>query len=179
MERRRLYVLDANVFIQARRRYYAFDICPGFWDSLLAYHDQGNVLSIDRIEGELRSFEGGDEIIDWMENAIPPSFFVSTGEPDTIASYSQIIDWVNEQPRIFQAAKDDFARGADGWLIAYAHAKDSIVVTHESARRPNAQNKVLIPNVCHAFGIGCVNTFEMLRALGVSFICDDDDPVPF
>ena len=30
------FVLDANVFIQAKRRFYAFDFCPGYWDMLLA-----------------------------------------------------------------------------------------------------------------------------------------------
>ncbi len=25
------YLLDANVFIEAKNLYYAFDICPGFW----------------------------------------------------------------------------------------------------------------------------------------------------
>ena len=177
MEHRRLYVLDANVFITARRTYYAFDICPGFWGALLAQHDQDNVLSIDRIEGELRDF--GDEVSDWIENVVPSSFFVSSEEPDTIASYNQIIDWVNEQSQIYDAAKAEFADDPDSWLLAYAHAKDCVVVTQETALRPNAQATIPIPNVCHAFGIECVNTFDMLRALGVSFNCEGDDPVPF
>ena len=32
-----LLLMDADVFISAKNRYYAFDICPGFWDSLV-YH---------------------------------------------------------------------------------------------------------------------------------------------
>ena len=28
------YILDANVFIEAYKRYYAFDLCPGFWRSI-------------------------------------------------------------------------------------------------------------------------------------------------
>jgi len=32
---RSVYVLDANVFIEAARRYYAFDIAPKFWDTLI------------------------------------------------------------------------------------------------------------------------------------------------
>ncbi len=27
-----MYLFDANVFIEAKNRYYAFDICPGFWE---------------------------------------------------------------------------------------------------------------------------------------------------
>ena len=28
------YLLDANVFIEAKRRHYGFDFCPAFWDWL-------------------------------------------------------------------------------------------------------------------------------------------------
>lgn len=28
------FLVDADVFIAAKNRYYAFDICPGFWNSL-------------------------------------------------------------------------------------------------------------------------------------------------
>lgn len=43
------YVLDANVFIEAARRYYAFDLAPAFWRALIKHAIQGRVLSIDRI----------------------------------------------------------------------------------------------------------------------------------
>jgi hypothetical protein len=26
------YVLDANIFIEAKQRYYGLDFCPAFWD---------------------------------------------------------------------------------------------------------------------------------------------------
>jgi len=35
------YVLDANVFIEAARRYYAFDIAPPFWESLVQHAANG------------------------------------------------------------------------------------------------------------------------------------------
>ncbi len=48
-----LYLLDSDVFIAAKNSYYAFAICPGFWDSLIHHYDAGNVRSIDRVRGEL------------------------------------------------------------------------------------------------------------------------------
>ena len=54
------YLLDANVFIQAKRTYYPFDICPGFWDALCWHQAKGVVFSIDKVWGELE--KGGDEI---------------------------------------------------------------------------------------------------------------------
>jgi len=47
------YVLDANVFIEAKNKYYGFDICPGFWTSLVELNGSNRVFSIDRIRREL------------------------------------------------------------------------------------------------------------------------------
>lgn len=41
------YLIDSDVLITAKNRYYAFPICPGFWDSLLHASFQGTVHSID------------------------------------------------------------------------------------------------------------------------------------
>lgn len=48
----RTFLVDADVFISAKNRYYAFDICPGFWESLV-HHSGGGVCSIDRVRSEL------------------------------------------------------------------------------------------------------------------------------
>jgi hypothetical protein len=41
-----MYLLDANVFIDAKNRYFAFDIVPAFWDWLVAQHRSGNVFTV-------------------------------------------------------------------------------------------------------------------------------------
>ena len=33
-----MYLIDSNVFIEAKNRYYAFDIAPGFWESVSYTH---------------------------------------------------------------------------------------------------------------------------------------------
>jgi hypothetical protein len=33
------YLLDANVFIQAKNLYYGLDFCPAFWDWLIAHNE--------------------------------------------------------------------------------------------------------------------------------------------
>ena len=78
------------------------------------------------------------------------------------------MSWVQAQDRFSDAAKADFAAGADGWLVTYAKAKGRIVVTHE-VLNPDIIRKVPIPNVCEAFSVSYVDTFEMLRQLGVRF----------
>jgi hypothetical protein len=73
------FVLDANVFIQAHRAYYAFDVCPGYWKALLAHHDGARLCSVDRIRGELLA--GRDALSDWVTQTTPEAFFANTDDP--------------------------------------------------------------------------------------------------
>ena len=159
------YVLDANVFIEAHKRYYAFDICPGYWAALLNHHHGGRLCSIDRVRDELVG--QGDALSSWSQG-LPDSFFVQSGDPAVGVLFANVITWVQAQAQYLQAAKAAFAAGADGWLIAYAKVQNLIVVTDEI---PNAgiKRRVPIPNVCDAFGVDYLGTFNLLRALGVSF----------
>ena len=61
------YVLDANVFIQAKRRFYDFDFCPGYWRVLIYYNREGRLSSIDRVQEELK--RGGDDTFGTGQNS--------------------------------------------------------------------------------------------------------------
>lgn len=159
------YVLDANVFIEASRRYYAFDLAPRFWESLLQHAASGRVRSIDRVKQELE--RGKDELAKWIEDNFSDALG-STDKTNVIQSFSEIMTWVQAQSQFSEAAKADFANGADGWLVAYAKAQGGVVVTQEVPAL-DARRKVPIPNVCRAFNVPFVDTFEMLRRLGVQF----------
>lgn len=39
------FVLDTNIFIEAHRRYYGLDLCPGFWEPLRHFAQRGRVVS--------------------------------------------------------------------------------------------------------------------------------------
>lgn len=158
-------MLDANVFIQAARRYYAFDLAPRFWDSLVQHAANGQLRSIDRVKQELE--RGKDDLAEWVESNFNNAF-ASTDEDDVIQAFGQIMAWVQAQGQFFDAAKADFASGADGWLVAYAKVKGCVVVTQE-VLDPVVRRKVPIPNVCQPYGVSYVDTFEMLRRLGVRF----------
>ncbi len=158
-----VYLLDANVFIEAARRYYAFDLTPRFWEHLVRLAEAGQIQSIDRVKQELE--RGKDELATWIKGAFN-SAFASTDDTDVIRSFAEIMTWVQGQNQFWDAAKANFAGGADGWLVAYARVKGCVIVTHEVAA-PDARRKVPIPNVCEVFNITFVDTFEMLRRLGV------------
>jgi len=52
------YLLDANVFIQAKNLHYGTDFCPAFWDWLIAKNASQEVFSIEKVGDELQA--GGD-----------------------------------------------------------------------------------------------------------------------
>jgi predicted nucleic acid-binding protein len=160
-----IYVLDANVFIEAARRYYAFDLAPPFWESLVQHAANGRIYSIDRVKQELE--RGKDELATWATSQFNDAF-ASTDEETVTSSYTEVIGWVYAQGQFSDAAKVDFADGADGWIVAYARSKGYVIVTHE-VLNPNIKIKVPIPNVCESLGVSYVDTFAMLRELGVRF----------
>ncbi|MFQ3614270.1 MAG: DUF4411 family protein [Cyanobacteriota bacterium] len=159
------YILDTNIFIEAHRRYYAFDICPGFWQCLLIHGATGQIISIDKVKAEL--MQGNDALKDWAEGA-PSSFFCRSATPQVITSFSAMMMWVQSNPQFHQQAKTEFAQVGDGWVAAYAQAHGAVLVTHE-VFNPSTKRKVPLPNVCQQFNVAYTDTFEMLRQLGVTF----------
>ncbi len=54
------YLLDSNVFIQAKNLHYGFDFCPAFWDWLVEQNRADKVASIEKVADELQA--GDDEL---------------------------------------------------------------------------------------------------------------------
>ena len=159
-----LFVLDTNVFIGAYNDYYAPDFCPAFWDCIIQYFHGGRLISIDSVSTEI---EKPVDLVQWAQNA-PSGFFAFSRDQPVVTAYRTIMNWVQNEPQFKPAAVSKFASVADGWLIAYAQAYNAAVVTHERFAA-DAKSRVLIPNVCRQFSIDYLNTFEMLRQLGVQF----------
>lgn len=89
-----LFVLDANVFIEAAQRYYAFDLVPKFWESITEHAANGRVQSIDRVKQELD--RGKDTLKEWASEHFNNAF-ASTDEPAIITSFAQVVTWVQTQ----------------------------------------------------------------------------------
>ncbi len=60
-----MYLLDANVFMQAKNLHYGFDFCPAFWEWLIARNAAGNVFSIEKVEDEILA--GDDDLSQWSK----------------------------------------------------------------------------------------------------------------
>ena len=156
-----LYVLDANVFIEAAKGYYAFDLLPAFWDNLALHGDAGRICTVDRIASEILS---PAELTTWMNGKFNACVRPSN-TANALTHYASLMQWAQAQP-FSAAAQAEFATVADAWLIAFAKASGGTVVTHETFDA-NCRRRVKIPNACHFLGVPVVDTFAMLRALGV------------
>ena len=157
------YLLDANVFIQAKNLHYGFDFCPAFWDWLVEQNGAGKVASIEKVADELRA--GADNLADWAE-VLGDGFFL---RPDnvTVPALRTVSDWTSGsgyQP----AAVATFLQVADYWLVAQALAYSCIVVTHEVPA--DTIRKIKIPNACIGLGLRCMSPYEMLRRERARFV---------
>ena len=160
------YVLDASVFIEAHQKYYAFDICHGFWVAIVRRYNDKRLFSIDKVKTEL---VGGDDWLNrWARDKALAPFFKQTADRAVLDAFKAMVNWVQAEPQFDVDAKAQFAAVADGWVIAYAKASGMVVVTHEEYA-PDARKKVPMPNVCLKFDVPYCNTFAMLRDLNVKF----------
>lgn len=167
MGKEEIYLLDANVFIEASRRYYAFDIAPPFWKALSEFAEKGKLISIDRVKNEL--LRGKDELSKWAKETFS-KWFKSTDNDSVLANYRKVIEWAENHSQFTQEAKNELykADNADAWLVAYALSDGNVIVTHE-VYKSEAKKEIPIPNICRDFGIDYIDTFEMLRRLNFKF----------
>jgi hypothetical protein len=157
------YLLDANVFIQAKNLHYGFDFCPAFWDWLLEANRQKRVFSIEKVGDEIEA--GSDELASWAA-ALGEEFFVKP-DPALVQALASVSTWVMNQG--FEAAAiNTFLQVADYYLVAHALAHKHTVVTHEVAS--SSTRKIKIPTVSIGLGLKCMTPFEMLRHERARFV---------
>lgn len=157
------YLLDTNVFIQAKNLHYGLDFCPAFWDWLIANNGTGKVFSIEKVGDEIEA--GADELSAWGK-PLGGGFFL---KPDAallpaLAATSAWAAGQNYEP----AAVNTFLQVADYYLVAHALAHGHVVVTHEIAAA--STKKIKIPNACIGLNLKCMTPYEMLRVERARFV---------
>ena len=157
------YILDANVFIQAKNLHFGFDFCPAFWDWLIEANETNVVASVDKVANEL--LVADDELATWVRE-VEDTFFLG---PDSAVSDAlrTVSDWATGSG-YDPLAVATFLQVADYWLVAHALAHDCVVVTHEVAA--DTVKKIKIPNACIALGVISMTPYEMLRRERVRFV---------
>ncbi len=157
------YLLDSDVFMQAKNLHYGFDFCPDFWEWLIAANANGRVFSIEKVGDGIEA--GADELADWTA-VRGPGFFV---KPDAaiLPALAGVSSWANSQG-YEPTAVSTFLQKADFYLVAHALAHGHVVVTHEVAAA--STRKIKIPNACIGVGVKCMSPFEMLRLERARFV---------
>jgi hypothetical protein len=157
------YLLDANIFIQAKNLHYGLDFCPAFWEWLIAGNTEQKVFSIEKVGDELAAV--GDELANWaaqrrLDFFLPP-------DAKLLPALSLVSAWATSQ-RYEPAAVSTFLQVADYYLVAHALAHAHVVVTHEIAS--TSTKKIKIPDACIGLGIKCMTPYEMLRRERARFV---------
>lgn len=162
-----MYILDSNIFIQAHRSYYPFDVVPSFWKKLEELSHKGVISSIDKVKMEICDRAYPDELANWCADRLPNNFFKDSSI--SLDSYSELVHWT-ENSYFNQRAKDEFLTTdlADPWLIAVARTNNYTVVTHETSN-PNRVSRIKIPEPCIHFGVRYIDGIQMFRDLAQSF----------
>jgi hypothetical protein len=157
------YLLDANVFIQAKNLHYGLDFCPAFWEWLIANNNSGKVFSIEKVGDEIAA--GADELSNWAA-ARGDGFFL---KPDAaiLPVLGTVSAWANGQ-NYEPAAINTFLQVADYFLVAHALAAGHTVVTHE-VPSPSTK-KIKIPNACIGLKVKSITPYEMLRIERARFV---------
>jgi Domain of unknown function (DUF4411) len=152
-----LYLIDADVLITAKNKYYAFECVPEFWDWLEHVGRQGHAKLPFEIYDEIRS--GRDALADWAK-----------------ANVNVVLDEELDQKTVARVLDRGYAPdlndveieklGKDPFLIGYALGfNDRCVVTVEASKPKALRANRKIPDVCTQLGVTCIDTFAFLKAL--------------
>ncbi len=157
------YLLDANVFIQAKNLHYGLDFCPAFWDWLIKCNEEGSVFSIEKVGDEIAA--GVDELSRWAD--LRGDGFFLKPDPSIVPSLASLSTWASSQ-NYEPVAVNTFLQVADYYLIAQAMAHGHVVVTHEVPS--TSSRKIKIPNACIGVDVKFMTPYEMLRLERAQFV---------
>lgn len=156
-----LYLLDANVLIDASRDYYPIERIPEFWDWLLFMGDSGTIKIPYEIYGEITA--GDDLLTTWIRTAKDSLVLDEEVNSDLIRkAYVEGYGGPLSDVEIAIPGKDPF-------LIAYAMAAaDRCIVTTERSKPSWVGAKRKLPDAAGDFDIICINTYRMIQNLDFS-----------
>lgn len=157
------YILDTNVFLQAKFLFYRFDFCQGFWHWLESAHAAGLIYSIKKVKKELQNGDKDDQARIWAE-AMPDSFFLDdVNDSDVMNRYKKVIAWSSGNSQYTKAAKDEFASFdiADAFIVATAMNHKFKIVSQEK-HSPDSKKKIFLPDAAKAMGVNSIQIFDLL-----------------
>lgn len=162
-----MFLLDSNVFMEASRLYYSEKIAPSFWWWIADQHFQGNIGSVPAVKKEI--LDGTPGMLTSWAQGLPAGFWIEP-EQSAVPRMQEVARWTMSPNRQYTAAaREEFLSIADYVLVATAYARHDTVVTREQPA-PDAKRRVLIPDVCNAFGVRYQDPFSMYTELGLLLV---------
>lgn len=159
-----LYLLDANVLIDANRDYYPVERIPEFWEWLAHMGQSGEVKIPLEVYEEIK--DGKDSLAIWAKDGKVESALLLGEEVDV-----PLVARVTDEGYAVDLTDDEVEKiGRDPFLIAYALAAlgKRCVVTTEVSKPTKQRANRHIPDICNELGIPWCDTFAMARALNFS-----------
>ena len=155
-----LYLLDANVLIDANRDYYPQDRVPEFWVWLLRQCRAGTVKIPPEIYKEVAlQTRNPDKLVEWAKRHKSDVVLDEVARRD-------LVDEVVRKGYVPNPTSSDLAKMKhDPALISYAlRAPDprTIVTTERSKPAAQGANRK-VPDVCDALGIRCIGTYKFIQ----------------
>lgn len=160
-----MYLLDANILIEAKDRYYGLDFAPGFWGWLVNARAADRVFSIDAVRQEIDGRQ--DDLSAWSRSSGSALYLAPR---TSIAPHlAHLSAWASSHPQYVETAKREFLASADYILVAQAADLGFTVVTHETSA-PHARRRIKIPEACASAGVRYCSPWQVLRSEGARFV---------
>lgn len=159
-----VYWLDTSTLIESKKRWYRFEVVPGFWSFIDDKVTEGAICSPVAVYDEIME-KAGDDLADWAKERAGMPYFM---DPDEAVQRTvrDVTDYVERHHGTTKAATD-FLSGADPWMVAYGRVHGGTVITLETGAVPGKTPKVKLPLICDEFEVPWDSLFEMIQNLGM------------
>lgn len=158
-----LYLLDANVLIDANRDYYPLERVPEFWEWLIEAGKKGIVKIPIEVYEEIKEGNDDDILAIWAKQGHVHDALLLNEEPQ-VSTVSNVVD----QGYAFDLTDDEVEKiGRDPFLIAYALVEPlgRCIVTTEVSKPNKTRANRKLPDVCDQLNVLHCNTYEFIRSL--------------
>ncbi|NYE31201.1 hypothetical protein HDE78_004185 [Rhodanobacter sp. K2T2] len=158
-----LYLLDANILINANRDYYPVEAVPEYWSWLANLAGQHIVKMPSETFDELKGGDAERDVLrGWANDAEVAPILRLPGTAEVGLVRRVLREYASDLTDIEVAEV-----GKDPFLIAHglADVGTRVVVSAEISAPSKKRANRKVPDICKGLGIRCIDAFQMNREL--------------
>lgn len=162
-----IYLVDANVVMQAANTYFRHSWVPEFWTWLRHHGELGNIKMPSEIFQEIKDGSNNtdkDELFAWAsEKENKSSILLADNVTPALVTQVMLNGYSLDLTEVQLQSI-----GQDPFLVAHAlkDAANRCVVTHEVSAPSKAAHNRKIPDACNSVGVKHCTPFQMMSELG-------------